>query len=96
MPDQNEDSRCRFDLTPELLDVVTSRVPALHDIRLVHIKTTSMLMVVVGFNIPSLRKPALDRSSSQTNPLGDLFGLHPLLMERHHLLIALIPLGLVG
>src|SRR5438876_8477406 len=84
-----------FDLAPELLNVVTSLIPTSHDICLVRIKTTSMLMVVVRFHIFSLREPPLNGSHSQADPLGDLFGLHPLLMERHHLLVALIPLGLV-
>src|SRR5260370_33168811 len=82
-----------FDLAPELLHVVTSLIPPSHDIGLVRIKTTAMLMVVVRFHIRSLREPALNGSHSQAYPLGDLFGLHPLLMERHHLLGALIPLG---
>src|SRR6266487_6905366 len=72
-----------FDLAPELLHVVTSLIPTSHDICLVRIKTTSMLMVVVRFSILSLRKPALDRSSPQTHSIGDLFGLHPLLTQRH-------------
>src|SRR6266487_4355509 len=59
-----------FDLTPELLDVVTPRIPTLHDIRFVCIKTTSMLMVVVGFHIRSLREPALNGSHSQASRLG--------------------------
>src|SRR5438105_4226120 len=85
-----------FDLTPELLDVVTSLIPSPHDIRLVGIKTTAMPMVVVRFLILSLREPALDRSSPQTHSIGDLFGLHPELSECYHLLIALIALGLVS
>src|SRR6266567_2530376 len=84
-----------FDLAPELLNVVTSLIPTSHDIGLVRIKTTAMLMVVVRFHILSLCEPALNGSHSQPDTLGDLFDLHPLLMERHHLLVALIPLGLV-
>src|SRR5260370_42531800 len=77
------------------LHVVTSLIPTSHDIGLVRIKTTAMPMVVVRFHIRSLREPPLNCSHSQADPLGDLFGLHPLLMERHHLLVALIALGLV-
>src|SRR5437016_1915629 len=84
-----------FDLAPELLNVVTSLIPPSHDIGLVRIKTTSMRMVVVRFHILCLREPALNGSHSQADPLGDLFDLHPLLVERHHLLVALISLGLV-
>src|SRR2546430_16520385 len=49
-----------FDLAPELLNVVTSLIPTSHDIGLVRIKTTSMLMVVVRFHILSLREPPLN------------------------------------
>src|SRR5713101_2573582 len=77
------------------LHVVTSLIPTSHDIGLVRIKTTAMPMVVVRFHIRSLREPPLNCSHSQADPLGDLFGLHPLLMERHHLLVARIALGLV-
>src|SRR5258708_3683341 len=58
MPDRNGDSRCRFDLSPELLDVVTPLIPAPHHICLVRIKTTSMPMVVVRFHILCLCEPA--------------------------------------
>src|SRR5438105_8117639 len=78
-----------FDLAPELLNVVTSLIPTSHDIGLVRIKTTAMLMVGVRFHILSLREPALNGSHSQADPLCDLFGLHPLLIERHQLLFAL-------
>src|SRR5215472_16893964 len=85
----------RFDLAPKLLNVMASLIPALLDVRFIRIKTTSMPMMVVGFHILTLCEPSLDRSPSQANPLGDLFDLHPLLTQRYHLLIALIPLGLV-
>ncbi len=60
----------RFDLTLELLDVVTSRVPALLYIRLVRVKVAAVRMVIIGFHILPLRKPALDRARSQTNSRG--------------------------
>src|SRR5438552_11164529 len=84
-----------FDLAPELLNVVTSLIPTSPDIGLVRIKTTAMPMVVVRFHIRSLGEPALNGSHSQADPLGDLFSLHPLLMERYQRVMALIALGLV-
>src|SRR5271167_2493770 len=83
------------DFAPELLNVVTSLIPTLHHIGLVGIKTTAMRMVVVRFHIRTRRKPALDRSPSETDPASDLFDLHPLLTQCHDLLVALIPLSLV-
>jgi hypothetical protein len=75
--------------------VVTPLIPTLPHIRLVRLKTTSMPMVVISSHIRSLCEPSLDGPHSQTDPLRDLFGFHPLLAERHHLLVALIPLCLV-
>src|SRR5712692_8181311 len=54
-----------FDLAPELLHVVTSLIPTSHDICLVRIKTTSMLMVVVRFHIFSLRERGQDAHRSR-------------------------------
>jgi hypothetical protein len=62
-----------FDLAPELLDVVLAFVPAPPHIRLVGIKPTAMPVMVRGFHIGPLGKPALDRAPAQTNPLGNLF-----------------------
>ena len=84
-----------FDLAPELLNVVASLIPTSQDIRLIRIKMTAMPMVVVRFHILFLREPSLDGPHSQADSLGDLFGLHSLLMKGYHLLIPLIPLSLV-
>src|SRR2546425_10093108 len=84
-----------FDLAPELVNGVASLIPTSQDIRLIRIKTTAMPMVVVRFHILFLREPSLDGPHSQADSLGDLFGLHSLLMKRYHLLIPLIPLSLV-
>src|SRR2546421_9804924 len=84
-----------FDLAPELLNGVASLIPTSQDIRLIGIKTTAMPMVGVRLHILFLREPSLDGPHTQADSLGDLFGLHPLLMERYHLLIPLIPLSLV-
>ncbi len=84
-----------FDLAPELLNGVASLIPTSQNIRLIGIKTTAMPMVGVRFHILFLREPSLDGPRSQADSLGDLFGLHSLLMKRYHLLIPLIPLSLV-
>ncbi len=58
------------DLAPELLNVVTSLIPTSHDIGLVRIKTTSMLMVVVRFHILSLREPPSSPARGAPSPVG--------------------------
>src|SRR5258706_3838534 len=85
-----------LDLAPDLLDVMTSLVPASSYIRLVRIKTTPMPMMVVGFDIGPIFHPSLHRSHAKAHPFGDLIDFGPLLPECHHLLIAIIPLCLMG
>src|SRR5258708_19705069 len=85
-----------FHLTPNLLNVMTSAIPSLLHIRSVGIETTPVGVMVVGFRILVRRKPALDSSCTQTNSLRDLLDLHPLLTQRHHVLVAIIPLSLVS
>src|SRR5258708_12529925 len=92
--DRNEDIRCRFHLTPNLLNVMTSAIPALLHIRSVRIETTPVGVMVVGFRILVRRKPPLDSSCTQTNSLRDPLHLHPLLPQPHHLLLPIIPLTL--
>src|SRR5713226_8599662 len=85
-----------FHLTPNLLNVMTSAIPSLLHIRSVRIETTPVGVMVVGFRILVRGKPALDSSCTQTNSLRDLLDLHPLLTQRHHVLVAIIPLSLVS
>ncbi len=71
-------------------------VPSLSHVCFVSIKTAPMAVMVVGFNIGSLFEPALDRSDAETYSFGDLFDFGSLLSQRYHLLIAIIPLGLMS
>src|SRR5712692_7632366 len=86
----------RFDLTPNLLDVMTSAIPSLLHIRSVRIETTAVRVMVVGFRIDIAGNPALDGSCAQTNSASDLLDLHSLLTQCHDLLVAIIPLSLVS
>jgi hypothetical protein len=55
-----------------------------------------MPMVVVGFARGSLFQPALDRSHAKAHPFGDFFDFGHMPALRYHLLIAIIPLGLMS
>src|SRR6266571_6725465 len=85
-----------FNLTPDLLDVMTAVIPSLLHINLIGIETTPVRVMVVGFRIGFLCQPSLDRPSSQTDSLGDLLDFHLLLAQCHHVLVALIALSLVS
>src|SRR5260370_13365096 len=86
-----------FHFTPNLLDVMTSAIPALLHIRSVRIETTAMAScMILGFRIVIRGEPALDGSCTQADSFGNLPDLHPLLVQSHHVLIALIPLCLMS
>src|SRR6266487_407613 len=86
-----------FDLTPDLLNIMTSTIPALLHIRCVRVKAAAMAScMIVGFRIVIRGQPALDGSCAQADSFGNLFDLHPLLVESYHLLIAFIPLRLMS
>src|SRR5690348_5769914 len=85
-----------FHLTPDLLDVMTSTIPSLSHIRSIRIKTTPVMVMVIGFHIGFLFHPSLDRPSSQADSLGNLFDDHPLLAQCHRLLVAIISFRLMS
>ena len=89
----------RFDLTPNLLDVVTSSLhfASLLIIGGVRIKATAVSPCMIA----RFRIAVVNSSSSFVpfvvhSPAGDLSDLHPLLLQGHYLLVAVIALRLVG
>src|SRR5579864_1358049 len=84
-----------FDFAPELLDIMTSLIPALLHISGIGIITTMMLVVIVGFNITALCNPSLDGSPRKANTFSDFFFFDSLFSQCYDLLVTLIPLRLV-